>query len=77
MLAHLVSFLWTKPDGRRMLAPDHKVNIVFRPKTVGHRRQEAVGIGWQVDSCRSRLEVQDRSDERRVLVRKAVVLPGN
>ena len=57
-----------------MLAPDHKVNVVFRPKTVGHRRQEAVGVGWEVDTSRLRLEVENGTNEGGVLVRETIVL---
>ena len=36
--------------------------------------QEAVGIGWKVDSGKLWLEVEDGTDEARVLVRETVVL---
>lgn len=36
--------------------------------------EERIGIGRQVDSSCTRLQLQDRADERRVLMRESIVL---
>ena len=71
--AYLVGLLGGEPHGRGLLAADHEVDVVLSPEAVSHRAQEAVGIGRQVNTSKSGLEVQDGADERRVLMGKAVV----
>ena len=39
-----------------------------------HRAQEAVGVRWEVDTSRLRLEVENGTNEGGVLVRETVVL---
>lgn len=61
---------------RRLLAADHKVNIVLRPEAMRHGRKKAIRIRRQIHARDFRLQRQHAADERRVLVGEAVmVLP--
>lgn len=71
---HLVRFFRAQPDGREVLATNHQVHIVLRPQAMGHRGQEAICIRRQVHTGQRRLQIKDGTDERRVLMRKAIMV---
>lgn len=68
-----VGLLRREPHRSGLLATDHQVHIVLRAQTVCDCRQEAVGIRRQVHPSKLGLEIEDGANERRVLVREAVV----
>src|ERR1700693_2177769 len=70
--------LHRKPLVHRLLPGYDKIDIVRRAEAVLHRREEAVGVGGQVDAVRVPLLRQEVVDEARTLVREAVVVlaPG-
>ena len=63
-----------QPLRQGVLAGDHDVQIVAAAQAVVGRRQQAVGIGRQVDAHDVGLLVDHVVDEARVLVREAVVV---
>ena len=59
---------------RRLLAGDDHVDVIARAQAVVGDRQQAVGVGREVDAHDLRLLVDDVIDEARVLMREAVVV---
>jgi hypothetical protein len=59
---------------RIVLAADHDVDIVLAAQAMVHYRQEAVGVGREVDPDNFRLLVDDMVDKPGVLVREAIVV---
>ncbi len=57
-----------------MFARDHHIHIVAAAKTVIHHRQEAVGIGWKVDTHDLGFLVDDVVDETGILVCESIVV---
>ncbi len=66
--------LHVQPLRRRVLAGHHDVHVVPAAQTVIHYRQQAVGIGRQVDAHDRGLLVHRHVDEAGVLVGEAVVI---
>ena len=75
MYAYLVGFFGAQPHRSGLFATDHEVDVVLCAQAVRHCRQEAVRVGRQVYARGRRLQVEDRADERRVLMREPVMLP--
>ena len=63
-----------QPLRRRLLAGDDDVDVVAAAEAVVGDREQAVGVGRQVDADHLRLLVDDVVDEAGVLVAEAVVV---
>jgi hypothetical protein len=57
-----------------LLVGDDDVNIIDAAQAVVGYREQAVGVGRQVDAGHIRALVGDYVEESRVLVRKAIVI---
>ena len=73
-LAVLDRLVHRQPLGRGLLAGDDDVDVVAAAQAVIGDRQQAVGVGRQVDADDLGLLVDDVVDEPRVLMAEAVVV---
>jgi hypothetical protein len=61
--AMYVCLLCTEPNSRRLLRTNHEVNVIFGVEAMGDRAQEAVSIGWEVNTGGLGLEVENGTDK--------------
>jgi len=63
-----------QPLRQRMLAGHHDVDVVAAAQAMIEDRQQAIGVGRQIDPHDIRLLVHDVVEEARILMREAVVI---
>jgi len=64
----------SQPLGQRMFSGNHHIHVVPTAQTVIKHRQQAVGVGRQIDTNDIGFLVDNMVEESRILVRKAVVI---
>lgn len=74
METYAVSFIWRQPHRCRLFAADHEIDVVLGAEAMGDGRQETIRVGGKVDTRELGLEIQDGTDEGRVLMGESIML---